>query len=102
MQQEMEQNQTFNIELPEEIASGTYSNLAVVMHSQSEFVLDFVRLLPNTQSAKVQSRIIMTPDNVKRLMRVLEQNIRTYEQQVAPIHLPEDMLPPEDFGAGQA
>lgn len=89
MQQE-EQNQSFNIELPEEISNGTYSNLAVVMHSQSEFVLDFVRLLPGKQSAKVQSRVIMTPDNIKRLVRVLQQNIYTFEQENGQIRLPED------------
>lgn len=99
-----EQHPQFNIELPEEISNGVYSNLAVVMHSQSEFVLDFVRLLPGKQSAKVHSRVIMTPDNLKRLVRVLQQNIQTYEQEIAPIILPEDVqqVGGNDFGQGQA
>lgn len=103
MSQELEQNQSFSIELPEELANGVYSNLAVVMHSQSEFILDFVRMVPNAQSAKVHSRVIMTPDNVKRLVRVLQQNLYTYEQQVAPINLPEDQHPQAGgYGEGQA
>lgn len=103
MSQEQEQNQGFNIELPEVVASGTYSNLAIVMHSQNEFVLDFVSLLPNMVSAKVHSRIIMTPDNAKRLARVLQQNIQTYEQRIAPISLPEDNMPEgTNFGPAQA
>ncbi|KGN83715.1 DUF3467 domain-containing protein [Porphyromonas sp. COT-290 OH860] len=102
MQQE-DQNQSFNIELPEEISNGVYSNLAVVMHSQCEFVLDFVRLLPGKQSAKVHSRVIMTPDNIKRLVRVLQQNIYTYEQECGPIVLPEEgQNPNEAFPQGQA
>lgn len=103
MAQEEQQNNQFNIELPEAISDGVYSNLAVVMHSQSEFVLDFVRLLPGKQSAKVQSRILMTPDNLKRLVRVLHQNIQAYEQEIAPIILPEDVQQAGgDFGQGQA
>lgn len=104
-EQELDQNnQGFNIELPEELANGVYSNLAIVMNSQSEFVLDFIRLLPGTQAAKVQSRVIMTPDNLKRFVRVLQGNINAYEQQIAPIILPEDMQQAggNDFGQGQA
>lgn len=86
-----EQNQAFNIEIPEEVVEGVYSNLAVVMHSQSEFVLDFVRLIPGRQSAKVKSRVILAPDNVKRLVRVLQQNVYNYEQENGVIQLPEDL-----------
>ena len=75
----------FNIELPEEVGQGQYANLAVVLHSQSEFILDFVRLLPGQQSARVHSRQILTPDNAKRLVRLLEQH-----QEYGTIELPED------------
>lgn len=95
-----EQNQAFNIEIPEEVVEGVYSNLAVVMHSQSEFVLDFVRLIPGRQSAKVQSRVILTPDNVKRLVRVLQQNVYTYEQENGVIQLPEDLQSVEGYPQG--
>lgn len=103
MQQQEEQNQAFNIELPDEISHGIYSNLAVVMHSQSEFVLDFVRLLPGKQTAQVHSRVIMTPDNIKRLVRVLQQNIYTYEQECGAINLPEDsQVADSSFPQGEA
>ena len=47
-----------NIELTEEIAQGNYSNLAIINHSQSEFVVDFVQMMPGIKKAKVKSRII--------------------------------------------
>lgn len=104
MAQEEQNNQGFNIELPEEIAPGVYSNLAVTMHSQSEFILDFIQILPGQASAKVRSRIIMTPDTIKRLARMLDQNVQAYEREVAPIILPEDIQQAggNDFGQGQA
>lgn len=83
----------FGIELPEEVAGGEYSNLVLVLHSQSEFVLDFVRLLPGLQQARVHCRQILTPDNVKRLSRMLEQHIQGFEQEYGPIVLPEDQAP---------
>jgi hypothetical protein len=70
-----------NIELPEEIAEGTYSNLAVISHSQSEFIVDFVRMVPNVPKAKVKSRVIMTPENAKRLLGALAENIKKFESQ---------------------
>ena len=68
-----------NIELPEDIAEGIYSNLAIISHSQSEFVVDFVRMVPNVPKAKVKSRIIVTPDHAKRLLAALKENIEKYE-----------------------
>jgi len=79
------QGNQLNIELPEDIAEGTYSNLAIISHSQTEFVLDFVRLLPNVPKAKVKSRVIMTPHHAKRLIRALADNIKKYEAQHGPI-----------------
>jgi hypothetical protein len=68
------------VELSDEIAQGTYSNLAVIAHSSSEFILDFIRIVPGTPKAKVQSRIILTPDNAKRLLFALQDNIRKFEE----------------------
>jgi hypothetical protein len=73
------QNQ-IQIELSEEVAQGTYSNLVIIAHSASEFILDFVRLIPGVPKAKVKSRIIMTPDNAKRLLFALQDNIQKYEE----------------------
>jgi hypothetical protein len=76
--EEQNENQ-INIELSEEIAEGTYANLAVITHSSSEFVLDFIRVMPGVPKAKVQSRIILTPEHAKRLLVALEDNIEKFE-----------------------
>ncbi|MDR2385383.1 MAG: DUF3467 domain-containing protein [Tannerella sp.] len=75
------QNQ-IQIELGEEVAQGIYSNLVVIAHSASDFILDFIRLVPGVPKAKVKSRIIMTPDNAKRLLFALQDNIQKYEEAV--------------------
>lgn len=73
-------NQTqISIELNEEVAQGTYSNLAVITHSASEFVIDFVRIMPGIPKAQVKSRIILTPEHAKRLVAALQDNIAKYE-----------------------
>jgi hypothetical protein len=74
-----------NIELPEDIAEGIYSNLAIISHSNTEFVVDFVRMMPNVPQAKVKSRIILTPEHAKRLLGALMDNVRKYENQFGVI-----------------
>ena len=69
-----------NIELDQEIAEGTYSNLAVINHSVSEFIVDFINIMPGVPKAKVKSRIILTPQHAKRLTQALADNIRKFEQ----------------------
>lgn len=83
---EQEQN-NIQIELNDEIAQGIYSNLAIIAHSSSEFVVDFVRLMPGIPKAKVQSRIILTPEHAKRLMLALADNVKKYESQYGEIKL---------------
>jgi len=83
---EQEQN-NIQIELNDEIAQGIYSNLAIIAHSSSEFVVDFVRLMPGIPKAKVQSRIILTPEHAKRLMLALSDNVKKYESQNGEIKL---------------
>ena len=68
-----------NIELSEEIAEGEYANLAMIAHSNSEFVIDFIRLMPGVPKAKVKSRIVITPEHAKRLLSALNDNIQKYE-----------------------
>ena len=82
------------IELKEEVAQGTYANLAIITHSSSEFVLDFVRVLPGLPKAGVQSRVILAPEHAKRLQRALEENIAKYERAFGPIRLQEVDTPP--------
>ena len=78
------QNQ-INIELNEEVAQGVYSNLAVITHSSSQFVLDFVRVMPGIPKASVKSRIIITPEHAKRLLAALKENIEKYEAIHGPV-----------------
>ncbi len=77
-----------NVELPEQIAQGEYSNLVVISHSTSEFVLDFAALMPGVPKAKVKSRIILTPEHAKRLLMTLQDNITRYESNVGRIDIP--------------
>ncbi len=72
--------QELKIELTPEVAAGHYSNLAVISHSGNEFYLDFISVAPNMPQAKVQSRIIMTPENAKNLLFALRDNVAKYEQ----------------------
>ena len=94
-----------NIELNPEIAEGTYSNLAIISHSTSEFVIDFVRMMPGTPKAHVKSRIILTPEHAKRLLFALQENIAKFEAQNGKIKISEaQMMPPipMGFGGGEA
>ncbi len=74
-----------NIELSEEVAEGVYANLAMIAHSNSEFVIDFIRLMPGVPKAKVKSRVVITPEHAKRLLGALNENIQKYEQAHGPI-----------------
>ena len=76
----MEDQNQLNIELSEEVAEGIYSNLAIITHSNSEFVIDFIKLMPGVPKAKVKSRIVLTPQHAKRLMKALKDNIAKFEQ----------------------
>ncbi|WP_367865600.1 DUF3467 domain-containing protein [Pedobacter sp. WC2423] len=78
MENENNENQ-INIELSEEIAEGIFSNLAIITHSNTEFVLDFIRVMPGVPKAKVKSRIILTPEHAKRLMSAMQDNIEKFE-----------------------
>ncbi len=79
------QNQ-INIELTEDIAEGIYSNLAMIAHSNSEFVIDFIRLMPGVPKARVKARIIITPEHARRLLAALEDNIAKYERTFGTIN----------------
>lgn len=68
-----------NIELTEDVAEGVYSNLVMIAHSNSEFVLDFIRLMPGVPKAKVKSRVVITPEHAKRFLEALRDNIEKYE-----------------------
>ncbi len=80
-------NQQLQIELKPEVAEGIYSNLAILTHSSSEFVADFIQMMPGMPKAQVRSRIIMAPEHAKRLLMALQDNVQKYEKQFGTIHL---------------
>jgi len=105
MSDNMNMQQQLNIELSEEVAQGTYSNLAVITHSSSEFVIDFVRIMPGIPKANVKSRIILTPEHAKRLLLALQDNLKKYESVHGNIKITgggDPMIPPMTFGGPAA
>jgi hypothetical protein len=81
-----------NIEISEEVAEGSYANLAIITHSHAEFVIDFVNVMPGTPKSKVKNRIILTPFHAKRFMKALSENIKKFESVHGNI---------QDIGAGE-
>ena len=100
-QQDPGQNQ-LNIELNEEMAEGTYSNLAIITHSNAEFVVDFINVMPSAPKAKVKSRIILTPQHAKRLLKALADNVKKFEQVHGNIKDIEPVSIPMQFGGPAA
>ena len=91
--------QQINVEISEEMAEGVYSNLAMIAHSNSEFILDFIRMMPGVPKAKVKARVILTPEHAKRLLAALKDNIRKYEENYGDIRHSEDPdIPFMNFG----
>ncbi|WP_126970579.1 DUF3467 domain-containing protein [Gynurincola endophyticus] len=74
-----EQQPQLNIEISEEVAEGVYSNLAIITHSNAEFVVDFINIMPGTPKSKVKARVILTPINAKKMMRALAENLARFE-----------------------
>ncbi len=79
MEDNNQQAPHLDIELSEEIAEGIYSNLAIITHSQSEFVIDFIKIMPGVPKARVKSRILLTPQHAKRLVKALAENLQKFE-----------------------
>ena len=103
MSNSKQQQEQINIELDESIAEGIYSNLAIINHSSSEFVLDFVNIMPGLPKAKVKSRIVLTPQHAKRLLKAIGENIHRYEMAHGEIKETENSAIPLNFGPpGQA
>lgn len=94
MEEQKNNGEQFQIELKEDVAQGTYANLAIITHSSSEFVLDFARILPGIPQAGVKSRVIMAPEHAKRLLFALEDNLRKYESMFGQVRVSELEIPP--------
>ncbi|MBI1306835.1 MAG: DUF3467 domain-containing protein [Bacteroidetes bacterium] len=99
MDENENKGQQIDIELSEEVADGIYANLAIISHSNSEFIVDFVRMMPGTPKAKVKSRIILSPQHAKRLLAALNENVRKYEDNFGEIESHEQFPTfPMNFG----
>jgi hypothetical protein len=94
----------FSLELKPDVAKGSYSNLAIISHSPSEFVIDFATMLPGLQKPEISNRIVMNPEHAKRLLNALADNITKYESQFGPIALreqqPKGTINLSDFMSG--
>ena len=102
MPDQPQQPNQLNIEISEEVAEGTYANLAIITHSHAEFVVDFVNVMPGTPKSKVKSRIILTPQHAKRLMKAITENISKYEAVNGAIKDLEEIQLPMNFGGPTA
>ena len=94
----MEEKKEISLEIRPEVAKGTYSNLAIITHSHSEFIIDFAAVLPGVQKARVKSRIILTPEHAKRLLMSLQENIVRYESVHGQIVIPTPQHTGDQFG----
>ena len=102
MENTAEQQNQLNIEISEEVAEGTYANLAIITHSHAEFVIDFVNVMPGTPKSKVKSRIILTPQHAKRFMKAITENVQKYEALNGTIKDLEETQLPLNFGGPTA
>ncbi len=76
----MEDNQApLQVEIDEAVARGLYTNLALITHSETEFLFDFLFLQPQSPKTKVLARLISSPVHAKRLLWALKDNIEKYE-----------------------
>lgn len=100
----MNTDNELNIELSGEVAQGSYSNLAIITHSSSEFIIDFIRMMPGVPKPQVNNRIIMTAEHAKRLFLALEDNIAKFEKQYGEIELHNEQknIIPMGFGSNSA
>ena len=87
-----------DLELDETVAQGNYSNLVIIAHSSSEFIIDFAAVMPAVPKAKIKSRIILTPEHAKRLLISLQENIVRYESVHGQIVIPSPQRASDDFG----
>lgn len=95
---DIEKPNELSIELSEEVAEGVYSNLAIITHSNTEFVVDFLRIMPGVPKTRVKSRIVLTPEHAKRFMNALKDNIEKFENVNGPIDSREVPPFPMNFG----
>ena len=102
MADQPQQPNQLNIEISEEVAEGTYANLAIITHSHAEFVIDFVNVMPGTPKSRVKNRIILTPFHAKRFMKAMIDNVKKFETANGIIQDMETVEIPFNFGGPPA
>ena len=102
MNNPIDQQSQLNIEISEEVAEGTYANLAIITHSHAEFVIDFVNVMPGTPKSRVKNRIILTPFHAKRFMKAIIDNVKKFETANGTIQDMESVEIPFNFGGPPA
>src|SRR6056297_715361 len=95
--QKKKKGKPIEIELKEDEASGTYSNLVMITHSPSEFIFDFISMMPGVPKAKVVKRMILTPDHAKRLANAINDNLSKYEGEHGQIQSKEKFYMPFNY-----
>lgn len=98
MAEKQKKDKQINIELDEKTAEGIYSNLAIINHSVSEFVVDFISMMPGAPKAKVKSRIVLTPQHAKKFLKALSDNVQRFENAHGKIKDYEQPPIPINFG----
>ena len=98
MKKDKTKKNNINIELDESIAQGLYSNLVIVNHSPTEFVLDFINIMPGAPKAKVRSRLILTPEHTKKFINALGENLNKYEKSFGKVKNFQKEVIPISFG----
>jgi hypothetical protein len=95
----MSQQNEIKVEIDSKVAEGTYANLAIIAHSDCEFIIDFAKLLPGTPGAKVHSRILLTPKHAKLLMTTLAKNLENFEDKFGEIRIEGDTTFPHNISS---
>ncbi len=101
MEDQKKQGKELNIDLSEDMAQGVFSNLALINHSPTEFVVDFIQIMPGIPKPKVRSRVILTPQHMKKLLRAMNDNVAKFEQQFGEIEEEQSPNIPLNFGGNQ-
>ena len=99
---EKNEQPSLDIELSEKIAEGIYTNFSIISHSDTEFVLDFVRIIPGMPNGRVKSRIILNPVHAKQFLELFNHQIQVYEKQFGEIPLPGQVIINMNKPLGQA
>ena len=102
MDDKIDQQLSMQMDIKPEVAGGQYSNLVLISHSHSDFIVDFAKILPGMPKAEVCSRIILAPEHAKRLLLALQENLYRYEQEYGKIEIPvPNPHPGSPFGQGE-